>query len=184
MAVWHNISCFYTLYMWCVITLVTCKRLYGCNTIHGHNTNNSIVGHIKAQNVNYYCNGPKDGPVNGLKHLVWCIWNLSTIKKKVSIRTFPVLSSYNLDFLISLHTSELNNNFYVLYIFIPIAYLHFCYWFVISYKIQSNSAGYPLQFWTYLFYWKCWMFVIEPWVTLLLYLLTYTHFVWGFDIFF
>jgi hypothetical protein len=112
-----------------------CRRLYGCNKIHGHNTNISIVGQIKAQNVNYYCNSPKDGPLNGLKHLFWCIWNLRMLdKKKVSIRTFPVLSSYNLDFLISLHTSELNNNFYALYIFIPIAYLHFCYWFVISKK--------------------------------------------------
>jgi hypothetical protein len=30
-----------------------------------------IIGHIKAQDVNYYCNGPKDSPVNGVKYLVW-----------------------------------------------------------------------------------------------------------------
>ena len=136
MAVWHNISYFYTLYMWCVITLVTCRWFCWCNKIHCHNTDISIVWHIKAQNVNYYCNGPKDGPVNGLKHLVWCVWKLSTLdKKNVSIRTFPVLSSYNLNSLISLHTFEFNNHFYVLYIFICVAYLHFCNWFVISNKI-------------------------------------------------
>lgn len=56
--------------MWCVITLLNCRWLYGCNTIHGHNTDISVVGHIKEKNVNYYCNGPKDGPVGGLKHLV------------------------------------------------------------------------------------------------------------------
>jgi len=54
--------------MWCVITLLTCRQLYGCNTIHGHNTDLLIIGHIKAQNVNYYWSGSKDGPVNGLKH--------------------------------------------------------------------------------------------------------------------
>ena len=66
----QHIFFFYTLYMWCVITLLNCRWLYGCNTIHGHNTDISVVGHIKEKNVNYYCNGPKDGPVGGLKHLV------------------------------------------------------------------------------------------------------------------
>lgn len=33
MVVWHNISYFYTLYVWCVITLVTCRQLYGATPI-------------------------------------------------------------------------------------------------------------------------------------------------------